>query len=186
MLKRFLAIGCVAAALAAPLTLTTPAHAGVDDAGGALLTTALDVAAATLGNASNALADPNTTCKVTAAGDNAVQRVNYQLGENHAQDVVAGDGECVSLSSGTYNGTVTVYDQVFTATSATSGTWGNACGASATGASIAGVLKVQVTKLCTFPFPSAGLGKYHRAKAVLSNSRGQVFVDYTPVWYVNS
>jgi hypothetical protein len=186
--KRALAVTALTGALALPLlTGAPPANAAVGDAAGALATTAIDVAAATISNAQNELKDPNTTCQVSVTGDNVVQRVNALVAEVHAEDAIAAVGDCVSHSAGTYTGTVTAFDEVYTATSVTTGTWGSACNAASPGSSIEGVLQpLPAAKVCAYPFPSGALGKYHRAKGILTNSRGQAFVAYSPVWYVNN
>ena len=178
----------VATAIAGLLlsSTTAPARADETDIGGAALTYALDVAAAEVQNAGNAIKDPNTTCNLAATGDNVVPRVNALVAEVHAEDVIAADGTCVSFETGAYSATVYVYDQMYTPTSITTGTWSNACGTSVTTNSIGGVANTPAYKLCLFPFPSAALGKYHRAKAVLTNTRGQTFVKYSPIWYVAS
>jgi hypothetical protein len=169
------------------LPITTTAHADETDIGGAALTYALDVAAAEAQNAANELQDPNTTCNIVVTGDNVVQRVNALVAEVHAEDVIAADGTCVSFSTGTYTAHVSAVDEVYTPSSLTNGSWGASCAAPGAGAnSIEGVANAVTYKLCTFPFPSSALGRYHRAKAVLTNSRGQTFTKYSPIWYVSN
>ena len=183
MRKKLLLVATLTAGLS--ILGATSAQAAVTDIGGATLTNTQDTAAAALANTSAAAADPNTTCKVNAVGANAVQRTNALVGEVYAQDVVAGVGECLSLSSGTYSGTVTIRAQYYTAASVTTGYWTTFCSASASGSSLAGVLgPLTPTKLCSVSFPSAALNKYHRAVATLTNSRGQTFTDISPVWWV--
>lgn len=184
ILKKTLLVLAMAGALS--LTGVSTASADVNDAGGALLTNTLDMAEAALGNTDAALADPNTTCKVTATGNVLVQRTNALVADVFAEDLIVGVGSCVSLSSGTYSGTVTVVDQYYVATSATSGTWKNACAASPVSASsVAGVLQpLPANRICSYGFPSGALNRYHRAVATLTNSRGQRFVDISPVWFL--
>lgn len=183
ILKKTLLV--LAAAGTLSLTGIAPASADVSDGGGAALSNTLDMAEAALGNTDAALADPNTTCKVTATGNVLVQRTNALVADVFAQNVIVGAGTCISLSPGTYTGTVKVVNQYYVATSATTGSWVDACSASTPASSVAGVLQpVPTSKLCSYAFPSAALNRYHRAVATLTNSRGQKFVDISPIWFL--
>ena len=178
--KGLVILGVAGVALGA---LPASANAAATDVA-AIVTEAQDIAAASLNNSGQTLNDPNTTCTVKAIGDNLVQRENLLVAEVYTEDFGTATGTCASFDTSSYSATVTMALQAFYQTSATSGRWVTYASTSASANSIFGVAQpFPATLINTIVAPSDLLNRYHRVAGVLTTSRGQRFVDYSPLWF---
>lgn len=186
MLHRLMRSGALAAAgLAMTATFATPAHAGAEDLLAASLTHTIDVESAALENFAQVQGDPNTTCQVTTTGTAVVQRTNALVGEIYGQDMGTAVGECFSFDTSRYSATVVVHVEAFYASGLVGGTWVTVCSASSSAPSIAGFAQpVPPVALCSYAGMNPHLNRYHRAHGILTNTRGQVYHSYSPIWFM--
>lgn len=178
-------VAVTAAALCVTAVTTTSAHADVIDIGGATLTHSFDVSDAALANLAQSSVDPNTTCQITTTGTALVQRTNALVGEVYGQDMGTAVGECFSFNPASYSATVTVHVEAFYPNSLTGGEWRVVCSDSKSASSVAGIVQpLPPVALCTYAGMNPHLNRYHRAHGILTNTRGQKFESYSPMWYM--
>jgi hypothetical protein len=159
------------------------ASADVTDLSGATISDAADLAAATVNNTEQTANDPNTTCYLKAAGGNVVPRTNLVVGEVYAEDVSTATGECVSFDTSSYTVRLTANLQAYIPTSL-GYHWVTFCSTSTSQGSVDGVTVPLIAHtVCDLGAPSPYLNSYHRVQGILTDSRGQTFLDYSPIWF---
>jgi hypothetical protein len=187
-----LALGGTAAASGAVAAAThnTQVPAAANDLAGASATWSLDVSRASVNNANQTAADPNTTCQVTTTGDALVQSTDALVAQVYGEDFGAASGTCLSFdTTTTYNATVTVSLEAFypDRPGALTGTWKviSTSPPESTN-SLQGLAEPLPTYLIQrYGLNDPSLNRYHRAHGIITDTRGQRFESYSPYWFMN-
>jgi hypothetical protein len=178
--RLFVALLC-AASVAGGFAITSASAAATDIE--AITSTASEFASDTVSNLNQP--NDNLTCTAPVAnGAAVVQATNAVVAEVFGEDAAVARIECASLTpSQRYTLSGTLYIQAYY-----SGGWHNVAssGLTTTG-STEGAAVLVLHAIGTYAPPSAALGAYHRAYAVITSSTGRLYRVLSPtVWYMNN